>query len=91
MQLITSTAPVSKTRLQKLCQAAGSDPTLKQPTRVVYQGYPTSRKDCPSNPHVYWNHTDKITEDGMLYKQYKLPVLEASNFVSVAHVWATIP
>ena len=44
---ITLTAPVSKTRLQELRLATQSDPILCSLAKMVHEGWPQSRKDCP--------------------------------------------
>ena len=59
---ITQTAPVSKTRLQKLRLATQSDPTS-------HEGWPQSQKDCPEQLLYFLSFRQEISEeDGLVYK-----------------------
>ena len=70
---ITQTAPVSKTRLQKLRLATQSDPTLSSLVKTIHKGWPQSKKDCPEQLLDFWSFTQEICEeDGLLYKNQRL-------------------
>ena len=72
---ITQSAPVSKTRLQELRLATESDPTLCSLAKMVHEGWPQSRKDCPEQLLDFWNFRQEISEeDGLLYKNQRLIV-----------------
>ena len=44
---ITQSVPISKTRLQELRLATQSDPTLCSLIKIVHEGWPQYRQDCP--------------------------------------------
>ena len=85
---ITQPAPVSKTRLQELRLATQSDPMLSSLTKVVHEGWPQSKKDCPEQLLDFWIFRQKISEDGLLYKNHRLimPYSERLETLKVLHL-----
>ena len=56
---ITQSAPVSRTKLQELRLATQSDPTLCSLAKIVHEGWPQSRKDCPKQLLDFWSSDRK--------------------------------
>ena len=71
----TQIAPVSQTRLQKLRLATQSDPTLQNLSKIIHEGWPQSKKDCPKQLLEFWNFRQETSEEnGILYKNHRLIV-----------------
>ena len=86
---ITRSTPVSKTRLQELRCATQSDPTLSSLTKIVHEGWPQSKKDCPEQLLDFWSFRQEISEeDGLLYKSHRLIMLysERLETLKVLHL-----
>ena len=65
---ITQSAPVSKTKLQKLRLA-----TLSSLAKTIHKGWPQSKKDYPEQLLDFWSFRQEISEeDGLLYKNHRL-------------------
>ena len=72
---ITQSVPVSKARLHELRLATQSDPTLHSLTKIIHEGWPQPKKDCPKQLLEFWNFRQEISEeDGILYKNHRLIV-----------------
>ena len=52
---------VSQTRLQELRLATQSDLTLKSLTKIIYEGWPQSKKNCPKQLLEFWNFRQEIS------------------------------
>ena len=86
---ITQTALVSKTRLQELRLATQPDPTLCSLAKMVHDGWPQSKKDCPEQLLDFWSFRQEISkEDGLLYKNQRLivPHSERLETLKVLHL-----
>ena len=72
---ITQITPASQTRLQELRLAMKSDPILKSLSKIIHEGWPQSKKDCPKPLLEFWNFIQEISEEnGILYKNHRLIV-----------------
>ena len=79
---ITQIAPVNQTRLQELRLAKWSDPTLKSLIKIIHEGWPQSKKDCPKQLLEFWNFRQEISEEnGILYKNHKYTLAEFRDFM----------
>ena len=79
---ITQIAPVGQTRLQELRLATWSDPTLKSLSKIIHEGWPQSKKDCPKQLLEFWNFRQETSEEnGILYKNHKYTSAEFRDFM----------
>jgi hypothetical protein len=73
---ITSTLPASPIKLQQIRNETADDPVLSKLREVVYQGWPTTREQCPQLLLDYWNFREELTiEDGLILKQERIVML----------------
>ena len=66
-----------------------SDVTLTLLSKVVYQGWPKTRKDCSDSLLRYWNHRDEISHEGsLLFKSHRLimPQSERAETLKILHL-----
>ena len=86
---ITQNAPISQTRLQELRLATQSDPTLCSLSKIIHEGWPQSKKDCPEQVLEFWDLRQEISEEnGILYKSHRLivPHNERLETLKVLHM-----
>ena len=57
------------TRIAEIREATAQDPLLKHLKKIILDGWPDTRQECPENLHAFWNYRDELcVEDGMILK-----------------------
>ena len=61
--------------LETMQHSLQSDPTLKSLSKIIHEGWPQSKKDCPEQLLEFWNFRQEISrENSILYKNHRLIV-----------------
>lgn len=80
---------VSQSRLQQIQELAHKDSQLATLMEVVTTGWPSQRKDCPTEVQDFWNYRDEISiHDGILLKGDRviIPKQMQSEVLDLIHV-----
>ena len=76
-ELLCSNIHLSATGKERLRDETVKDANLQHLIRIIVNGWPEVRKDCPSNLHSYWNFRDDISlENQLLFKGGRVIVPE---------------
>jgi hypothetical protein len=62
-------------RMDDVRSATQIDPKMKLLMNIIHDGWPETRKKCPSQALDYWNHRDELTEiDNIIFKGCKIVI-----------------
>ncbi|XP_052797485.1 uncharacterized protein K02A2.6-like [Mya arenaria] len=88
VHMVMSHLPVSDRKLNELKDKTSQDETLVLLKQTILQGWPTSRKMCPSQILPFWNFRDELTSiDGLVMKGNKIiiPISMQSQMLELIH------
>ncbi|XP_021341363.1 uncharacterized protein K02A2.6-like [Mizuhopecten yessoensis] len=72
---VVSNLPVSSRRMDEIRQHTMSDPQMATLTKIIQDGWPDQRRDCPLSIIEYWNLRDEMTViDGINFKGTKIVI-----------------
>ena len=75
VHMVVSSSRMSSRRMEEVKTATQADPQMKVVMQLVHDGWPESRKSCPTQALEYWNHRDELTEiDGIIFKGHKIVI-----------------
>ena len=70
---VLTSMPVSSNRKKKIATETKNDETLQTLSRVIQEGWPNEKSNCPGGISDYWNGRDELSEaDGLLFKGSKI-------------------
>ncbi|XP_053376863.1 uncharacterized protein K02A2.6-like [Mercenaria mercenaria] len=70
---VMSTLPVSDSKMQLIRSATQSDSQMQHLSKVILDGWPNDRANCPSQVLEFWNYRDELSViDGIILKRSKI-------------------
>ena len=72
---VMANIPISDQKMDMIRKATESDAEMQSLKRVIADGWPEKRADCPKNLLQFWNYRDELTDiDGILLKGTKVMI-----------------
>ena len=72
---IISTIAVSDRKLEQVRQATRNDVQFQTLQQTILDGWPDTRKQCPSSILEFWNHRDELsTADDLIFRGQKIVI-----------------
>lgn len=69
VDMIMTSLPVSSEKTEQLKQETEKDETLTELRRIIKQGWPERKSDCPRRVQDYWTYKTELTEvDNIVFK-----------------------
>jgi hypothetical protein len=66
---------VSPTRVPQIQEETMKDTTLSVLCKIISEGWPEKRSECPAYLHPYWNYRDELTvSNGMILKGLRIVI-----------------
>lgn len=79
--------PISDKKLKHIQSLSDSDPQCVALSKVVRNGWPDRRADCPNELHEFWNYRDELSViNGMIFKGQKIFIPKGFRKVILGHL-----
>ena len=85
---VTCTLPATPAKLQFIREETNKDEILYHLKDIIYQGWPVSFQECPSDLRDYWNFREDLSvENGLVLKGHRLiiPHTLRKSMLSLVH------
>ena len=75
VHLLTSSLPVSKSKLEEIKDATADDQSLRELKETIKSGWPETKAQAPASIRVYWDVRSELSElDGIILKSERILV-----------------